>query len=91
MPTLRRVLTPAEQAASMARSRDKIPADDQLRVLSAMLAAADDGQRARMLANVPPAVADLWAGAGRPAHERVHATLLGAGAAAGGWAGARIG
>jgi len=75
VPLLAMHVTAAEQRESMARSRGKIPKTDELRVLAMMLAVADDGERARMLAPLPEAVANAWAHEGSPQLTQVHRVL----------------
>jgi hemerythrin-like domain-containing protein len=75
VPLLAVHITAEEQRGSMERSRVKIPQDDELRVLTMMLAAADDGERARMLAPLPDFVVDAWAEQAAPALMRVHQEL----------------
>ena len=60
VPLLSVHITAQEQVGSMARSRAKIPPADEIRVLAMMLAAADDGERSRMLAPLPEFVASAW-------------------------------
>ena len=72
---LRRHITADEQAGSMARSRAKIPADDELRVLAIMLDAATSDERERMLAPLPDFVIDLWQQHAGPALQSVHTHL----------------
>jgi len=76
IPALRRHITADEQAGSMERSRRKIPAADELRVLSMMLDSATDEQRDRMLAVLPSDVIALWRAVGAPqladTHSRLH-------------------
>ena len=75
VPLLSLHVTADEQRESMARSRGKIPKTDELRVLAMMLAAADDGERARMLAPLPEVVTNAWALEGSPDLTRVHRVL----------------
>jgi hypothetical protein len=75
VPLLSVHITADEQSGSMARSRAKIPPPDELRVLAMMLAAADDGQRSRMLAPLPESVASAWSEDEAPALSRVHRVL----------------
>lgn len=72
IPALRRHITADEQAASMERSRRKIPAADELRVLSMMLAAATNEQRDRMFAVLPDDVIELWQQVGAPQLADIH-------------------
>ena len=64
VPLLAVHVTAEEQRGSMERSRAKIPPADELRVLAMMLAAADEGERARMLAPLPDVSGDRLVGAG---------------------------
>jgi hypothetical protein len=75
VPLLAVHITAEEQRGSMERSRAKIPQADELRILAMMLAAADDGERARMLAPLPDFVVDAWAEQEAPALMRVHQEL----------------
>jgi hemerythrin-like domain-containing protein len=75
VPLLAVHVTAEEQRASMERSRAKIPRDDELRVLAMMLAAADEGERARMLAPLPDFVVSAWAEDEAPALTRLHRVL----------------
>lgn len=75
VPMLRRHITADEQAGSMARSRAKIPADDELRVLAIMLDAATPDERDRMLAPLPDFVIDLWQQHAAPALHAIHTHL----------------
>lgn len=75
VPLLAVHVTRDEQLASMARSRSKIPADDELRVLAMMLAAGDEDERARMLAPLPEEVVTLWREAAAPGLTEVHSVL----------------
>ncbi len=75
VPLLRRHITAAEQADSMARSRAKIPADDELPVLAIMLDAATPDERDRMLAPLPDFVIDLWQHQAAPALHAIHTHL----------------
>ncbi len=75
VPLLALHVTAEEQRDSMARSRAKIPPDDELRVLAMMLAAADEDERQRMLAPLPEAVATAWSEHEAPALRRVHRVL----------------
>ncbi len=75
VPLLAVHITAEEQRGSMERSRAKIPQADELRVLAMMLAAADDGERARMLAPLPDFVVDAWTEEEAPALMRVHQKL----------------
>ena len=59
----------------MARSRAKIPQADELRVLAMMLAAADEGEQARMLAPLPEFVVSAWSEHEAPALRQVHRVL----------------
>jgi hypothetical protein len=68
-------VTAEEQRDSMARSRAKIPQADELRVLAMMLAAADEGERARMLAPLPGFVVTAWSEQEAPALSRIHRVL----------------
>lgn len=77
VPLLRRHITAEEQAASMARSRAKIPPDDELRVLALMLDAGALSERHRMLAPLPDEVVTLWREHAAPALAAVHAALRG--------------
>jgi hypothetical protein len=81
VPMLRRHITADAQAGSMARSRAKIPADDELRVLAIMLDAATPDERDRMLAPLPDFVIDLWQQHTAPALRSVHTHLAEAAAA----------
>ena len=62
-PLLAMHVTAEEQLGSMARSRAKIPQEDELRVLTMMLAPADEGERSRMLAPLPEFVVSAWSDA----------------------------
>lgn len=75
IPALRRHISADEQAASMERSRRKIPPSDELRVLSMMLDAATDEQRDRMLAGLPTDAVDLWITVGAPQLAAIHDRL----------------
>jgi len=75
IPALRRHITADEQAGSMERSRRKIPATDELRVLSMMLDAAAADQRDRMLAVLPADVIALWREVGAPQLAEIHRRL----------------
>ena len=75
VPLLALHVTAEEQRESMGRSRGKIPKTDELRVLAMMLAAADDGERARMLAPLPAVVANACALEASPDLTRVHRVL----------------
>ncbi len=77
VPLLAVHITAEEQAGSMARSRAKIPPADELRVLAMMLAAADEGEQARMLAPLPDFVVSAWSEREAPALRRVHRVLAG--------------
>jgi hypothetical protein len=75
VPLLAVHITAEEQLGSMARSRAKIPPADELRVLAMMLAAADEGERSRMLAPLPDFVVTACAEHETPALFRVHGVL----------------
>lgn len=75
VPSLQQHITAEEQAASMARSRSKIPADDELTVLALMLDAGTPDERDRMLAPLPDEVVTRWRDDAAPALARVHAAL----------------
>lgn len=75
VPLLAAHVSRDEQQGSMARSRAKIPAEDELRVLAMMLAAADQRERTRMLAPLPAEVETAWAEVAAPELTRVHAVL----------------
>jgi hypothetical protein len=75
VPLLAVHITAEEQLGSMARSRAKIPQADELRVLAMMLAAADEGERSRMLAPLPAFVVTACAEHETPALFRVHGVL----------------
>ena len=75
VPLLAVHVTAEEQRKSMARSRAKIPQADELRVLAMMLAAADEDERARMLAPLPDVVVTAWTEHEAPALSRVHRVL----------------
>jgi hypothetical protein len=75
VPLLAVHITDAEQRGSTARSRAEIPPADEMRVLAMMLAAADDGERSRMLAPLPESVAAAWSHHEAPALIRVHQVL----------------
>jgi hypothetical protein len=75
VPLLAVHITAEEQLGSMARSRAKIPQADELRVLAMMLAAADEGERSRMLAPLPEFVVTACAEHETPALFRVHGVL----------------
>jgi hypothetical protein len=77
IPRLEDHITPAEQSGSMARSRSKIPPEDELRVLACMLDAASEAERSRMLAPLPAEVEQLWRTLAAPQLAAVHAQLLG--------------
>ena len=72
LPRFHSTITRREQADSMARSRAKIPAVDELRVLALMLAAASAQQLQRMLAILPDDAVHLWHTAAAPALNAVH-------------------
>jgi hypothetical protein len=75
VPLLAVHVTAEEQRGSMARSRAKIPEADELRVLAMMLAAADEAERARMLAPLPESVVAHWSERAAPALLEVHRLL----------------
>ena len=75
VPLLAVHITAEEQLGSMARSRAKIPQADELRVLAMMLAAADEGEKARMLAPLPDFVVSAWSEHEAPALRQVHRVL----------------
>ena len=75
VPLLAVQITAEEQLGSMARSRAKIPQADELRVLAMMLAAADEGEQARMLAPLPEFVVSTWSEHEAPALRQVHRVL----------------
>ena len=75
VPLLAVHITADEQRGSMARSRAKIPQADELRVLAMMLAAADEGEQARMLAPLPEFVVSAWSEHEAPALRQVHRVL----------------
>ena len=75
VPLLAVHITAEEQLGSMARSRAKIPQADELRVLAMMLAAADEGEKSRMLAPLPEFVVSAWSEHEAPALRRVHRVL----------------
>jgi hypothetical protein len=75
VPLLAVHITAEEQRGSMARSRAKIPPADELRVLSMMLAAADEGEQSRMLAPLPESVVSAWSQREAPALRQVHRLL----------------
>ncbi|MCU1360336.1 MAG: hemerythrin cation binding domain protein [Ilumatobacteraceae bacterium] len=75
IPALRRHISATEQSGSMERSRRKIPAADELRVLSMMLDAATDEQLQRMLAVLPAEVIELWRTVGIPQLADIHGRL----------------
>jgi hypothetical protein len=75
VPLLAVHITGEEQLGSMARSRAKIPPTDELRVLAMMLAAADEGERSRMLAPLPDHVVTACADEETPALLDVHGVL----------------
>ena len=67
VPLLAVHVTAEEQRGSMERSRAKIPPADELRVLAMMLAAADEDERARMLAPLPDSWWTAWSEQAAPA------------------------
>ncbi len=75
VPLLAVHVTAEEQRDSMARSRAKIPPADELPVLAMMLAAADEDERARMLAPLPDFVVTAWSEHEATALSRVHRVL----------------
>lgn len=75
VPLLAVHVTADEQRGSMVRSRAKIPAEDESRVLAMMLAAADREQAARMLAPLPRPVVRAWSRDAAPALARTHEVL----------------
>jgi hypothetical protein len=75
VPLLAVHITAEEQSGSMARSRAKIPQADELRVLAMMLAAADEGEKSRMLAPLPAFVVSAWSEHEAPALRQVHRVL----------------
>ncbi len=75
VPLLAVHVTAEEQRGSMERSRAKIPPADELRVLAMMLAAADEGERVRMLAPLPDFVVTAWSEQAAPALSSVHRVL----------------
>jgi hypothetical protein len=75
VPLLAVHITAEEQRGSMERSRAKIPQADELRVLAMMLAAADEGEQARMLAPLPEPAVSAWSQHEAPALRQVHRTL----------------
>jgi hypothetical protein len=75
VPLLAVHITAEEQLGSMARSRAKIPQADELRVLAMMLAAADEGEKSRMLAPLPEFVVSAWSEHEAPALRQVHRVL----------------
>jgi hypothetical protein len=79
VPLLQMHITGPEQCASMQRSRAKIPASDQLRVLALLLDPASDDERTRMLAPLPPEVADAWRTLGAPGLMAAHEALASGG------------
>jgi hypothetical protein len=81
VPLLAVHITEAEQSASMQHSRAAIPPADELRVLSMMLAAADEAEKTRMLTPLPSEVRQAWENEGAPALRRVHDVLAEAGRA----------
>jgi Hemerythrin HHE cation binding domain len=80
VPLLQEHITGPEQCVSMQRSRAKIPASDQLRVLALLLDPASDDERTRMLAPLPPEVVDAWRTLGAPGLMAVHEALASEGA-----------
>jgi hypothetical protein len=75
VPLLAIHVTAEEQLGSMARSRAKIPQDDELRVLTMMLAPADEAERSRMLAPLPAFIVSAWSDVEAPALRQVHRVL----------------
>jgi hypothetical protein len=81
VPLLERHITGPEQFESMQRSRAKIPASDELRVLAMMLASATEDEARRMLAPLPDEVVDAWRTLAAPALDAVHQELAATAAA----------
>jgi Hemerythrin HHE cation binding domain len=75
VPLLQEHITGPEQFASMRRSRAKIPASDELRVLALLLDVATDDECARMLAPLPPEVIEAWRTLAAPGLMAVHEAL----------------
>jgi len=75
VPLLAVHVSAEEQLGSMARSRARLPQDDEMRVLAMMLAAADEDERRRMLAPLPGAVTTAWSEREAPALSHVHRVL----------------
>jgi hypothetical protein len=75
VPLLAIHVTAEEQLGSMARSRAKIPQPDELRVLTMMLAPADEDERSRMLAPLPAFIVSAWSDVEAPALRQVHRVL----------------
>jgi hypothetical protein len=72
---LERHITGPEQFQSMQRSRAKIPAADELRVLAMMLAPASADEGRRMLAPLPVEAVAAWRTQAGPALRAVHEEL----------------
>jgi hypothetical protein len=77
VPLLAVHVTADEQRVSVARSRGKLPAADELRVLAMMLAAADESELPRMLAPLPETVVTRWREHEASALSRAHRVLAG--------------
>jgi hypothetical protein len=75
VPLLERHITGPEQFQSMQRSRAKIPAADELRVLAMMLAPASADEGRRMLAPLPVEAVAAWRTQAGPALRAVHEEL----------------
>jgi hemerythrin-like domain-containing protein len=75
VPLLAEHITATEQASSMERSRAKIPAADELRVLAMMLAAATRQEQTHFLSLLPTDVGELWRLHAAPEIDRVHDLL----------------
>jgi hypothetical protein len=75
VPLLAEYVSAEEQAGSMARSRAKIPADDQIPVLALMLDAASTPDRLHLLSLLPAEVGDRWRRQAAPNLDRVHQVL----------------
>lgn len=75
VPLLYEHITAPEQRASMERSRSKIPASDELRILALMLDAATEDERDRMLSDIPPEAVTAWRTLAAPALADVHRQL----------------
>ena len=75
VPLLAMHVSAEEHLGSMARSRARLPQDDEMRVLAMMLAAADEDERRRVLAPLPGAVTTAWSEREAPALSHVHRVL----------------